>query len=86
MAIDTRDKRGAAIGLGLVVLLPLADGSVDQPDRQQAAHMYSGIQSALPPVPPPIPALKGVNVSGVFGSGAANSSSFGSGFNTGGTL
>lgn len=44
MAVDTRDKRGGAIqeGLGLEVL-PLADGSVGQADRQQAAQTYPGI-------------------------------------------
>ena len=48
MAIDTRDKRGSAIGLGLVSVLPLADGSIDQADRQQVAHMYVGVLADAP--------------------------------------
>jgi len=48
MAIDTRDKRGSIIGIGLVVLLPLANGTIDQGDRQQTAHTYVGIVSDLP--------------------------------------
>ncbi len=86
MAVDTQNKRGSALGIGLAIILPLADGSIDQPDRQQTAHAYSGILAALPPVPPPIPVLRGVNVSGAFGVGASGSSSFGSGFNAGGNL
>ena len=48
MAIDTRDKRGSVIGLSLVSVLPLADGSIDQADRQQVAHMYIGVLADAP--------------------------------------
>lgn len=51
MAIDTRDKRGSTIGLGLVLVLPLANSGVDQGDRQQTAHIYRGILAAAPVVP-----------------------------------
>ena len=44
MAVDTRDKRGAAIQEGsLLEVLPLADGTVGQADRQQVALTYPGI-------------------------------------------
>ncbi len=48
MAIDTRDKRGSVIGLGMVSVLPLADGSIGQADRQQVAHMYIGVLADAP--------------------------------------
>ena len=48
MAIDTRDKRGSVIGLGLVSVLPLANSDIDQADRQQTVHMYSGILADAP--------------------------------------
>ena len=50
MAIDTQDKRASAIVAGLYysILLPLADGSIDQPDRQQLAGVYCG-NAFLPP-------------------------------------
>ena len=49
MAVDTRNKRASAIGVGLSValLLPLADGTVGQADRQQTAYQYSGIAAAV---------------------------------------
>ena len=52
MAIDTRDRRGSVIGMGLVSVFPLADGSVDQADRQQTVHLYRGIlaQIIIPPL------------------------------------
>jgi len=44
MAVDTRDKRGAAAQEGLLLeVLPLADGTVGQGDRQQVAQTYPGI-------------------------------------------
>ena len=45
MALDIRDKRASAIVIDkpYTVLLPLPDGSVDQPDRQQLIWTYSGI-------------------------------------------
>jgi hypothetical protein len=48
MAVDTRQKRASAIGLGLAALLvlPAPDGTIDQADRQQAASAYAGILAA----------------------------------------
>lgn len=48
MAIDTRSKRASVLGVGLAVTLalPLADGSVDQPDRQHVAFTYAGLEAA----------------------------------------
>jgi hypothetical protein len=43
MAVDTQNKRGSAIAFGLAIILPLSDGVIDQADRQQTAHAYSGI-------------------------------------------
>jgi len=42
MAIDSRDKRAAAIAAGLpwVVITPISDGSIDADDRAIIAHMY----------------------------------------------
>ena len=44
MAVDTRDKRASALTLvwGRLVL-PLADATVDQGDRQHVAFCYRGI-------------------------------------------
>lgn len=50
MAVDSRDKRGSVLGLGLTSLLVLpAPGTIDQPDRQHVAYSYRGItaQAAL---------------------------------------
>jgi hypothetical protein len=48
MAIDTRSKRASVIGVASAMLLtlPLADGTVGQPDRQHVALCYAGIQAA----------------------------------------
>lgn len=48
MAIDTRDKRASAAGIALVFLLqpPLADGALNQGDRQQATNAYRGVLAA----------------------------------------
>lgn len=48
MALDSRNKRGSSIGIGLILLLPLADGAIDQGDRQQTAHTYRGILAGAP--------------------------------------
>lgn len=48
MAIDSRDKRGSIIGLGLVLVLPLANSDIDQGDRQQTSHIYRGILAGTP--------------------------------------
>ena len=47
MAVDTQDKRASVLGLGLAALLVLpAPGALDQPDRQQLAYCYRGLQAA----------------------------------------
>lgn len=46
MAIDTRDKRGSAIGFNkpFGAVYPNPDGAItSQADRQQAAYAYRGI-------------------------------------------
>ena len=43
MAIDTHDKRRSAGAHLFLQVLPVADGSVNQGDRQQAAFLYRGI-------------------------------------------
>lgn len=50
MAIDSRDKRAAAISAGIpfIVITPLADGSIDGADRQMVANVYGGIAAAEP--------------------------------------
>ena len=52
MAIDSRDKRAAAImaGIPFIVIAPLADGSIDAADRQQIINVYGGIAAGLPAV------------------------------------
>jgi hypothetical protein len=53
MAIDTRDRRAAAImaGIPFIVIAPLADGTIDAADRQHIAHVYPGIAAAGPVAP-----------------------------------
>lgn len=48
MALDTRNKRASAIGIGLALrlVLPSPDGAVGGPDRQQVAYSYAGISAA----------------------------------------
>lgn len=57
--MNTPNKRASAIGIGLAIrlILPIPDASVDQPDRQQVAYSYAGIQAASPI---PIPKTTGV--------------------------
>ena len=45
MAIDTRAKRQSAhrVANPFARILPLADGTIDQADRQHAAGFYGGI-------------------------------------------
>jgi len=43
MAVDSRDKRGSVIGIGISVILPLADGSLSEADRVQTTGTYMGI-------------------------------------------
>ena len=50
MAIDSRDKRSSAVNPGSPWrgMLPVADGTVSQADRQHAAYWYRGIAAASP--------------------------------------
>ena len=50
MAIDSRDKRAAAISAGIpfIVLTPLADGSIGSADRQMIVDVYGGIAAGGP--------------------------------------
>lgn len=51
MPIDSRDKRAGAISAGIpwMVITPLADATIDGPDRQMVANVYPGIAAGLPP-------------------------------------
>ena len=42
MALDSRQKRAAAImaGIPFIVITPLADGTIDADDRAHIAHVY----------------------------------------------
>lgn len=53
MAIDTRNKRGSVISLGILTILPLANSDIDAGDRQQLSHIYRGIASDTPSPPGP---------------------------------
>lgn len=48
MAVDTRAKRQSAhrVANPFARILPLADGTIDQGDRQHVAGFYSGILAA----------------------------------------
>jgi hypothetical protein len=50
MAIDTRDKRASAVGVGLAVLslLPTANSAVSAADRLFFSWLYAGIAAAAP--------------------------------------
>ena len=50
MAIDSRDKRAGAISAGIpwMVITPLADATIDGPDRQMVANVYPGILAGEP--------------------------------------
>lgn len=45
MAIDTRDKRAACVGIDKAYsrILPAPDGAVSQADRQMVGYKYPGI-------------------------------------------
>jgi hypothetical protein len=53
MAMDTRTKRASALAVRLPWMislgLPLADGAIDQGDRQATVQMYSGILASGAP-------------------------------------
>lgn len=56
MAVDTRNKRASSIGVGNVMtIFPNPDGAITQPDRQQSARTYSGVQASGGVTPPPGP-------------------------------
>ena len=46
--IDTENKRRSAGAALVTQVLPVADGSIDGGDRQQAAFLYRGITAAAP--------------------------------------
>ena len=50
MALDSRQKRAAAImaGIPFIVITPLADGTIDADDRAHITHVYpiAGIAGA----------------------------------------
>ena len=48
MAIDTEDKRRAAISAGIpfIILTPVADGSIGSADRAMLADVYGGVSFA----------------------------------------
>lgn len=50
MAVDTRSRRAACLGIAFAcnLTLPLVDGTVGQPDRQHVAYCYPGIQADTP--------------------------------------
>lgn len=48
MAIDSRDKRGSALGKPWFRVYPVADGTIDAGDRLQAAGLYRGVAAAAP--------------------------------------
>jgi len=49
VAIDTRQKRASACGVGLDFLRirPVADGAISATDRQHLNFLYSGITSSV---------------------------------------
>ena len=53
MAIDTRDKRASATNFILTRMVPLADGGLNQADREQVAGFYCGIAAGVPPAVTP---------------------------------
>lgn len=52
MALDSRQKRAAAImaGIPFIVITPLADGTIDADDRAHIAHVYPIAGIAAPSV------------------------------------
>lgn len=51
MAVDTQNKRRAAWATLLLVVYPVADGTIAAADREQALWIYSGITVGAPPAP-----------------------------------
>lgn len=50
MAVDTRSRRAACLGIAaaITLTLPLRDGTVGQADRQHVAFCYPGITAVAP--------------------------------------
>ena len=46
--LDTEDKRRSAPNMILFVIHPVADGTIDAQDREQATWIYSGIAPGSP--------------------------------------
>lgn len=70
MAIDTREKRQSASRAvnPFARILPVADGTIDQGDRQHAAGFYSGIlaiAAAVLPFAGDAP-LEGITMTGLL--------------------
>lgn len=56
MAIDTRNKRGSAVGMVSTTIYPNPDGTIIAADREQITRLYAGIAAGGGPTPPPPPA------------------------------
>lgn len=67
MAIDTRNRRASILGIGLAaaLVLPLADGGITAPDREQITFTYCGIAAGSPTVAPSSAAIEIVVVGAV---------------------
>lgn len=50
MAIDSRNKRASALNSVPIIVAPLADGTIDDNDRQQITWLYAGIVAGIPVV------------------------------------
>ena len=50
MAVDSENKRRSAISMPFLAVAPVADGTIDAQDREQATWIYSGITLAAPAV------------------------------------
>lgn len=51
MAIDTVNKRRSVSGYTIFPVFPVADGTIDQSDREHSTWLYSGIAAESPPSP-----------------------------------
>jgi len=72
--MNTRDRRASVLGWGLAALLVLPEpGAIDQPDRQQIAYSYRGIEADDPAVIAPLElVLSGSSVIALRVSGTSN--------------
>lgn len=62
MAIDTRSRRAAVLGIAqaITLTLPLSDGAVGQEDRYHVAFSYPGIVANSPIPVPDLISMSGV--------------------------